>query len=237
MFILFFSTLSNTAYAQDLRWVEGKLYFYTMIFPCSFYSNQTDCEAINCCWCTAGGASNCQICPCPTIQPPISPGGPGGAFIPPEKKNETNVTVPPLFLSTNTIEVRLYPGEYQIVSVGITNNENDWRTVKLSVEGDIWPYTLFEKDTFPVDAGETYFSNIKFYTLPTTLPGIYNGNIVVRSGNITRRIAVILRVEYKTEKLLDIKLNSITKNVYPGDRYKYMVTLYNLGLTKRECFY
>ena len=230
-FILFL-LLSSTAYAQNLEWAEGPAWFIVGIKPCSFYTNQIDCEAASCCWCTSGGAYNCQICPCPTTPLPTSPGGPGGAFIPPEE--EENVTVvPPLSLSTNTIEVRLYPGEYQIVSLGISNNQKDETTIKLSVEGDIWPYTLFEKDKFDVKPGETYDANIKFYTLPTTIPGIYNGNIVVKSGNITKRVAVILRVEYEAEKLLDIKVDAITKDVYPGDNFKYLVTLYNLGLTKR----
>jgi hypothetical protein len=225
---------SSTACAQDAQWVQGTTLFVVGIPTCSFYTNSAECIVANCCWCTSGGASNCQVCPCPTVQPPISPGGPGGAFIPPEqKKNETNVTITPLSLSTNTIEVRLYPGEYQIVSLGIMNNKNENTTIKLGVEGDIWPYVLFEKDTFSIGPGGTYDANIKFYTLPTTIPGIYNGNIIVTSGNITKKVAVIMRVEYKSEKLLDIKVDTITKDVYPGDRMKYLVTLYNLGLTKK----
>ncbi|MHA1866310.1 MAG: helicase HerA domain-containing protein [Candidatus Heimdallarchaeaceae archaeon] len=235
-FILFFILISSIIVkAQNLKWVNGRLLLIIGTLPCSFYTNRIECEAAGCCWCTSDGAYNCQICPCPTPTPPPSPGGPGGAFISPEEeKKEENITVvPPLSLSTNTIEVRLYPGEYQIVSLGITNNQENETTIKLSVEGDIWPFTLFEKDKFDVKPGETYHANIKFYTLPTTLPGVYNGNIVVKSGNITKKVTVILRVEYKAEKLLDIKVDPITKDVYPGDRFKYLVTLYNLGLTKR----
>jgi len=236
-FFIIFILISSISYAQGLEWISGKIYYIVGIRPCNYFFAIAECQAASCCWCTSGGASACQVCPCPTVTPP--PSGPGGAFIPPEEKkeNKTNFTSTPLSLSTNTIELRLYPGEYQIVSLGVTNNEFENKTVKLSVGGDIWPYTLFEKDTFTVKPGEVYFSNIKFYTLPTTLPGIYNGNIVVTSGNLTRRVAVVLRIEYKSEKLLDIKIDSITKDVYPGDRYKYMVTLYNLGLTKRVDVY
>lgn len=226
---------SSITYAQELQWVQGPTVFVVDIKPCNMRFTQANCiELVGCCWCTSGSASGCQVCPCSVTPPPQTPGGPGGAFIPPEeKKNQTNITVTPLSLTTNTIDVRLYPGEYQIVSLGIMNNKNENTTIKLGVEGDIWPYVLFEKDTFSINPGDSYNANIKFYTLPTTMPGIYNGNIIVTSGNITKKVAVIMRIEYKPEKLLDIKVDTITKDVYPGDRMKYLVTLYNLGLTKR----
>ncbi|NIM46963.1 MAG: DUF87 domain-containing protein [Candidatus Aenigmarchaeota archaeon] len=234
-FLILFFLISPIAYAQGLEWIQGNMYYTRPAIICSLYYNEPECEGVGCCWCTSDGTANCQVCPCPTVyRPPPPGGGPGGAFITPPEEEEENITVvPPLLLSTNTIEVRLYPGEYQIVSLGITNNQDDWTTVRMSVEGDIWPYTLFENDTFNVESGETYYANIKFYTLPTTLPGIYNGYLVIKSGNITKRVAVILRVEYEAEKLLDIKIDPITKDVFPGNRFKYLVTLYNLGLTKR----
>jgi hypothetical protein len=131
------------------------------------------------------------------------------------------------------IEVRLYPGEYQITSVGISNNRKNDTEISLSVEGDIWPYTLLEKDKILVKPGETDYARIKFFTLPTTIPGIYNGNIIIKGANVTHRIAVILRVEYEREKLLDVKVDAITKEVIAGEKLKYQVTLYNLGLTKK----
>ncbi len=234
-FFVFFILLSPVrVHAQNLEWAQGTITFWSAILPCSWYFTSGECTSAGCCWCTYQGTYNCQICPCPTEYTP-PPGGPGGAFItpPPEEEEEEITIVPPLSLSTNTIEVRLYPGEHQIVSLGVTNNQPNETTIALSVEGDVWPYTLFEDDRFNIKSGETHYANIKFYTLPTTLPGIYNGNIVVTSRNITKRVAVILRVEYEAEKLLDIKIEPITKNVYPGDRFKYVVTLYNLGLTKR----
>jgi hypothetical protein len=173
-------------------------------------------------------------CPSDCIsQPPPSGGGGGGGgggvtVTPPE----VEVAVP-ISLSTSLIEVKLYPGEYQISSIGITNNKKEDIEVSLSVDGDIWPFTLFEKDKITVKSKQTEYAKIKFFTMPTTIPGIYNGNIIVKTGDITQKISVILRVEYEREKLLDIKVESITKEVVPGEKLKYQVTLYNLGLTKR----
>ncbi len=231
-FLILFILFSSKVYAVNTEWAQGLLGFVIGIQPCNFYYIQTTCELVGCCWCTSDGTFGCQVCPCPTPYFP-PPGGPGGAFIPAEEREENITIISPLTLSTNTIEVRLYPGEYQIVSLGISNNQEDGTTIRMSVEGDIWPYILFEEDKFDVKPGETYYANIKFYTLPTTIPGIYNGNLIIKSGNITKRVAVILRVEYEAEKLLDIKIDPITKDVFPGNPFKYLVTLYNLGLTKR----
>ncbi|NIO44405.1 MAG: DUF853 family protein [Candidatus Aenigmarchaeota archaeon] len=232
-FLILFTLFSPIVYAQNLEWIQGNIYYTTRPIICSLYYTEPSCEAVGCCWCTSGATAGCQVCPCPTPYQPPPGGGPGGAFITPEEEEEGIGVLPSLLLSTNTIEVWLYPGEYQVVSLGITNYQDDRTTIQMSAEGDIWPYTLFEKDKFNVDPGETYYANIKFFTLPTTLPGVYNGRITIKSGNITKMVAVILRVEYEAEKLLDIKVDPITKNVYPGNNLKYLVTLYNLGLTKR----
>jgi hypothetical protein len=225
--------LFSTAASADMEWASGTAYFIIGNVSCAYHASSPDCAAANCCWCTSGGVTSCGDCPCPTIPfipTPPGGGGGGGPINPPAQNNLTNT---PFSMSTNLIEVKLYPGEYQIVPLGIANNQKETKTFNLTVEGDIWTYTLFQKDNFQVEPGDSYDANIKFYTLPTTIPGIYNGFIVIRSENITKRIAVTMRVDYESEKLLDVKVDSISRDVNPGDYYKYLVTLYNLGLTKR----
>jgi hypothetical protein len=180
------------------------------------------------------GESN-AICPTDCPSPPSGPTGPsgggggGGGGVTPI---QPEVTIP-LSLSTSLIEVRLYPGEYQISSIGITNNKKESTEVSLSVDGDIWPFTLFEKDKIVIGPKQTEYAKIKFFTMPTTIPGVYNGNIIIKTADNTYKISVILRVEYEREKLLDVKVEAITKEVLAGQKLKYQVTLYNLGLTKR----
>jgi uncharacterized membrane protein len=182
------------------------------------------------------GESN-AICPtdCEVTQPttPTTGGAVaagGGAVAVPTTKEEV---LPPIMLSTNLLEISLRPGEYQIASIGITNNKKSEVEVELSVEGSIWPFVMFEKTTLSIQPKETAYARIKFYATPETTPGIYNGNIIVKSGETIQKISVILRVEYEREKLLDIKVDAITKEVNPGQAFRFKVTLYNLGLTKR----
>jgi hypothetical protein len=232
-FIIMFILLSSGAYAQGMEWATGTAYFIVGNISCSYFTVSSPCMASSCCWCNIGGVSQCQDCPCPAIPtPPPSTGG-GGGGVPLNTPPPSNFTNAPFTLSNEIIELKLYPGEYQIVPLSIVNNEKSNRSFNLSVEGDIWTYTLFEKDQFQVAPGEYYNANIKFYTLPTTIPGVYNGYIVLRSDNITKKIAVVMRVEYTSEKLLDIKVDPITRDVNAGDNFKYLVTVYNLGLTKR----
>jgi hypothetical protein len=44
-----------------------------------------------------------------------------------------------------------------------------------------------------IPSGELSYARVKFFTMPTTIPGVYNGRISVKSGNITQNIDVILR--------------------------------------------
>ncbi|MEM5778122.1 MAG: NEW3 domain-containing protein [Candidatus Aenigmatarchaeota archaeon] len=183
--------------------------------------------------CESSLGETTENCPtdCAQAQPPGG-GAPGGGIGPVIPPTEIEAAVP-ISLSTSLIEVRLYPGEYQITSIGITNNKKENIQVSLSVDGDIWPFTLLEKDKITIGPKQTEYAKIKFFTMPTTIPGVYNGNIIVKTAETTQKISVILRVEYEREKLLDIKVDTITKEVIPGDKLKYQVTLYNLGLTKR----
>jgi len=188
---------------------------------------------------TTYGESN-AVCPTDCPSPTVVPTGPsgggggggggGGAVTPPE------VTTP-ITLTTTLLEITLHPGEYQTTSIGITNNQKEDTTVSLSVEGDIWPFTMFDKDKIDIKSKDTAYAKIKFFTMPTTIPGVYNGNIIVKSKDTEQKISVILRVEYEREKMLDIKVEPITKEIMAGDTFKYQVTLYNLGLTKRVDVY
>jgi hypothetical protein len=178
-----------------------------------------------------GESSAFCIADCPSQ--PYSPGGGGGGGGPPPKEEEELEITTPIILTTKLIEVRLYPGEYQLVSIGITNNKKEEAEVKLSVQGDLFPYTLFEDEILSIAAKQTEYTKIKFFTMPTTIPGIYNGRILVKEGNTTQIIDVILRVEYEREKLLDLKIDVLTEEVAAGRDLKYRVTIYNLGLTKK----
>jgi hypothetical protein len=198
-----------------------------MQFLCSWFTSEFGCVVAGCHWCSGA----CQATTCPITPPYTPPAGGGGA--PPQPTPPQLETKVPLTLSTNIIEVRLYPGEYEIIPFGITNNKKVSADVSLSVEGDIWPFTMFDKDKITVASMSTEYAKIKFFTMPTTIPGAYYGTIIVKSGDITQNISVILKVEYEREKLLDLKIETITKEVVPGEKLKYQVTIYNLGLTKK----
>jgi hypothetical protein len=128
----FTRTLSLTRF-----FYEGFNFFVSLFmqFLCPWLSTESSCLSVGFChWCSGA----CQAPECPT--PPSGTPPPSGSPITPPPIEP----VLPITLSTNIIEVRLYPGEYQIIPIGITNNKNENVQVSLSVEGDIWPFTLFE---------------------------------------------------------------------------------------------
>ncbi|MCW1304417.1 MAG: DUF853 family protein [Candidatus Parvarchaeota archaeon] len=156
-------------------------------------------------------------------------GGVGGApTIPLEQ-----ITPAPTMLSKNSITVELKPGEFEIVSLDLTNNQPNPISVTVSVEGNIWQYIQIENPAFTLPGKSTRTIKFKYYTLPSTQIGIYDGEIIVAAGNEQRRVATTLKVIPEKEALLDVQLKILTPEIDPGEKVKFAISLYNLGLTKK----
>jgi uncharacterized membrane protein len=135
----------------------------------------------------------------------------------------------PIQFSTEAIEVTLAPGEYRIVSLGITNNLDKKVTANLSVEGRIWEFTQFEKTSLEIEKGATEYVLIKFFALSSTPLGNYVGEIVVRADNATSKIPVTMRVEAKPSPLLDITMDVLTPKLRAGETLTLRVTVFTFG--------
>ena len=141
-------------------------------------------------------------------------------------------TIKPIQFSTTSIEVTLSPGEYRIISLGITNNLNKKVTANLSVEGRVWEFVQFEKPSVEIEKGDTEYVLVKLFTLSSTPLGVYIGNIVVKAGNVTSKIPVTLKVEAKAKPLLDINLDVLTPQLLPGETLQLRTTIFTFGEVK-----
>jgi uncharacterized membrane protein len=135
----------------------------------------------------------------------------------------------PIQFSTEAIEVTLAPGEYKIISLGITNNLEKKILANLSVEGRIWEFVQFEKASLEIERGETAYVLIKFFALSSTPLGNYVGNIVARADNATNKIPVTLKVQAKPSPLLDIMLDALTPKLKAGENLRLRVTIFTFG--------
>ncbi|RLJ00157.1 MAG: hypothetical protein DRP03_01245, partial [Candidatus Aenigmatarchaeota archaeon] len=141
--------------------------------------------------------------------------------------------LPPSSVSSNIVDVKLYPGESKTYSIWITNNMNSYQTATLSVRGPVWEFVRLEKERINVAPLSTRTVKVKFVTDTTTQPGVYTGDILIAIGNKTHTLPVTLTVLPEQYALLDVKVEALTKYILPRDALRFYVSLYNLGIKKR----
>ncbi|NOQ55827.1 MAG: DUF87 domain-containing protein, partial [Nanohaloarchaea archaeon] len=157
-------------------------------------------------------------------------GGAGGeGDLTPETVDEEVV---PIEIKSTLLYITLAPGEKSIHSIEIKNNQDKRVTSQLSVDGLIWDLIQLEKTEITVDKKSTENVKISAYALPSTMPGIYTGDIVVKTGTMIYRTPVTVKVEVKKEALLDVIIETLSDIVKPGDEVKIMVTVKNMGETE-----
>lgn len=140
-------------------------------------------------------------------------------------------------LSVESMDISIGPGEYQVRSFTIKNTGPNQMTVKISVEGDLWPFVTLSSEELVIEPNQTSFENIKLVVSENAIPGTYSGNIVLSSGDIVQKIPVVLGVSYEREQLLDV-IVELSKNSFPqGDTIDYTVSISNFGMTKRVDVY
>ena len=117
----------------------------------------------------------------------------------------------------------------------IENNENTNITATLKAEGLIWDLVKIQTPVITIPSRSVGIVKIKLFTLPTTTPGIYTGDIVtyIEGLNITHRTPVTITVRKSPEPLLDVKLKVLTKTLEPGGTLKFELSLFNMGETAR----
>ena len=176
-------------------------------------------------------------CPqdCEVTQPPQPPGGGrgaggggGGAISPPAPRL-------PIKIDSQLIFVTLRPGEHEIHSIDIDNNLAGTITADVEVRGNVWELVMIEKPTIDIRGSSTGTIKIKVFTLPSTMEGIYTGDIVtrIRGMNITHVTPITVKVQKPKEPLLDVKVKALTKTVEPNSNLSLELTLLNMGETAK----
>ncbi|MFC2143932.1 hypothetical protein ACFLQO_01040 [Candidatus Aenigmatarchaeota archaeon] len=175
--------------------------------------------------------ANCpQDCTPATPQPPAEGGGGGGGgggqAVPPAEAPTV-----PYEIRTNLIYVTLEQGEYEIHSMEVLNNQYKSLIAEFSAEGLIWDFVQIEKPKLEIASKSIGVGKIKLFTLPTTTPGIYTGDILTKIDNDTYRTPVTIKVEEAALALLDVQVKALTKAVAPGEDLIFEVVLLNMGET------
>ncbi|MFH8080890.1 MAG: DUF87 domain-containing protein, partial [Candidatus Aenigmatarchaeota archaeon] len=176
---------------------------------------------------------DCEL-PRPIPAPPAAGGGGGGGGGGGAAGGrEVSISVPglPYSIKSTLLFITIKPGEQEIHSIEISNNEDKEIEGQLKVEGFAWEMIMLEEPVFRVAPKTTKVIKVKVFALPTTQPGIYTADLVTTINGEQHRTPITIKVEYAPEPLLDVKIEALSKSVRPGEEAKFQVTVINMGQT------
>ena len=179
---------------------------------------------------------DCGVCPAAEVSVSVSGGGGGGGGVSDITAEIARAIPPPVTLKKNAIDAILYRGELKLDSITLTNNLNSGLATKISVNGTAFPLVTLESTDITIPPKEETTIQIKLYAPEDIAYGTYTG-ILSANFNISSipslSIPITIKVIQKLEPLLDIKVEAITKEVYPGEYLKFGTTIYNMGQTDK----
>jgi len=188
-------------------------------------------------------SDNCVAdCPVPPITQPTTNSGGGGTTnvegltkeeLREELEKLKEEKLPPFAIETDLIEATLHPGESKMYSMWVTNNLDEEINATLKIIGNVWEFIQLETSEIKIGPKNLGTVKIKVFTLATTQPGIYTGDLIITVGETQRSIPITIAVTPEKEALLDVKVEVITKQLVLNDTLKFHISLYNLGFKKR----
>ena len=137
-------------------------------------------------------------------------------------------------VATTSIYRELFPGEELSTGIILRNVVEDQTvTIKARTVGTIADFIEFDSDTVTLKPLQEMNFGISIVAEPFTMAGSYEGSIILESGGRSLQIPVSLRVQEKTEKLLDMKIQPLVDRIGPDEDLKLQIDIYNLGKTAR----
>mgnify|MGYP006282712183 CR=1 FL=1 len=137
-------------------------------------------------------------------------------------------------VATTAIYRELFPGENLSTGIILRNVQED-QSVEISARsvGSVSKFINFHNQTVVLNPLREMSFGIDIVTNEFSESGSYEGSIILESGEKSLQIPVSLRVQEKTEKLLDMKIQPIVNTIPPGEDLKLQIDVYNLGKTAR----
>jgi Helicase HerA, central domain len=155
-----------------------------------------------------------------------SAGGGGGAQ--PQKES-----LVPLEVKSQVVEVLLVPNEEKMFSIDVTNNKGTSVPITVTAEGPAFSLLTIQKPSFTLNGKTTETIAIKAFAPPSAASGIYTGEVVVKSDEVTHRTPVTIKITPIVEPLLDVKTKILNKNLAPKEDLVFEITILNMGETAK----
>lgn len=154
----------------------------------------------------------------------ISPVTPSGVEVSLPSGSMANFSVEPEFIS-----LLLLQGTGQSKSVDITNYGRG--RLNVTLEGlNLDNFLVISEKSLIIEAGKKKTINLNFFAASEQKPGVYTGRIMVRSGQISKTINVVVEVK-EGNPLFDLSIRVLPeyKSVNAGDIIKTNISMENLG--------
>ncbi len=165
-------------------------------------------------------ASDCGSCPVTPVTPVVEGGGGGGGAA-----VEKDFSIDP-----ELIKVVIKQGETFKIPVKIKNLANKEQAFEIELGKSLTDMILISETSFSLKVGEEKSIYITFVSNEKTEPGVYTGNIKVKTPYKTKEISIIDTIK-STKVLFDISLDIPPKykEILAGEELLLQSTLFNLG--------
>jgi hypothetical protein len=153
--------------------------------------------------------------------------GPSKISIPPTPK----VRFVPMEVKSALLDAILTPGEQRTFGLDIMNNLDFETEADISIEGPV--FSLLELQNNRVTLPEKSVENVQVKaSVPIDFaPGIYTGDIVIKTEEATYRTPIAIKVKPVEEPLMDVKIKILSKTVRPGGDVNFEISILNMGET------
>ena len=136
-------------------------------------------------------------------------------------------------IETTSIYKELFAGDTASFRVKLINTLSRQNTIRLRGEGEVSNFLFFESSSVDMSASETRDVLVKLVIPKFTLPGNYEGDLIISSGSEEGRIPVTVKILSPEGKLLDVKIQPLKESVAPGESLQIQTDILNLGKTAR----
>ncbi|MBI5332648.1 MAG: DUF853 family protein [Candidatus Aenigmarchaeota archaeon] len=194
-----------------------------------------DCTAITTCGnsvCESGETcSSCQA-DCGSCSSGGGGGGGGATVVQQtDKKKETDVSIAPYRVDINNIKKKLLIGQLETETIAITNNKKTPIKMNISVEGSAKDLIIIPSKNITIGASSV--EHLQITLLSGSDEGMFEGNIILTSDNITQTVPVTMEIVKDFVKLLDISVETDKKTLGQNESIRFKVIMYNMGTSQR----
>ena len=137
-------------------------------------------------------------------------------------------TIRSFSLDIENIIISLKQGEIKKQEIKIKNTGN-WKS-SISLEAELQNFLKISETSFDLNREESKTIILNFTAREDTIPGLYQGKLIVKADGIEKEVSIAIEIESK-KPLFDVKLEIPRKFLYilPGEKIMVDITLYNLG--------